>query len=191
MSLQIFAVILRMIERSLIVTGGILAIYLGYKLFTLGIDKTQGEASAFGVSLRNFGPGLFFAALGAVILVTSMRAAIRTAQDARETVNKSAESRQAVPTGTAFFFGIEDPKRKLKQWSAKSFFIETRDLLRSIENNRPREELELLRTELQKKLDSVTMTEGEFQRYQVLTNKVPLTEDEEKELSVLEGKLFP
>ena len=63
MSLQIFAVILRMIERSLIVTGGILAIYLGYKLFTLGIDKTQGEASAFGVSLRNFGPGLFFAAL--------------------------------------------------------------------------------------------------------------------------------
>lgn len=191
MSSQTLAIIFRMIERSLIVTGGILAIYLGYKLFTLGIDKTQGEASAFGVSLRNFGPGLFFAALGAVILVTSMRAAIRTGQEAPETVKKPAEMHQAAPTGTAFFFGIEDPKRKLKQWSAKSFFIETRDLLRRIENNRPLEELKLLQAELQKKLDSITMKEDEFQRYQVLTNKVPLTQDEGKELSLLEGKLFP
>ena len=40
------APLLRMLERSLIVAGGILAIYLGYRLFVLGIDKSQGSASA-------------------------------------------------------------------------------------------------------------------------------------------------
>jgi hypothetical protein len=70
----------RMSERLLIVAGGILSTFLGYRLFTLGITAAQGEASvaAVGVTLRNFGPGLFFAALGAFILVVAMRAAVRT-----------------------------------------------------------------------------------------------------------------
>ena len=189
MSSETVAVILRMLERSLIVAGGILAIYFGYRLFTLGIDKAQGEATAFGISLRNFGPGLFFAALGAVILVTSMRAAIRTGYVPPRVDKRPLAATQT--SSTSFFFGIEDPKRELKRWSAKSFFIEARDLLRRIENKRPPEELETLRIELQKKLDSITMTDEDYQRYQHLTNKVPLTEEEEKELSMLEGKLFP
>jgi len=193
MAFESRAVTLRMLERSLIVLGGILSVFLGYRLFVLGIDNTQGEAIAFGIELRNFGPGLFFAALGAVVLVTSMRAAIRTGaesavQPASEPVR---DQRVKQRTKRAVFFGIEDPSRNLKQWSATSFFLETRDLLRRLEQGDAPDKLLDTRRSLQDKLDSITMTQQEYERYQVLTNKVPLTADEQKEYEKLETRLFP
>ena len=126
--------LLRMVERILIVIGGIFTVYWGYLLFVMGIDKTQGEAITFGINLRNFGPGLFFAALGAVILITTMRAAIKT----------------------GYYLADPAPGGRTVQ-----------------------------------KLSSITMNNKEYQRYQLLTNKIPLTESEEKELAFLELKIFP
>ena len=72
--------------------------------------------SAFGIELRNFGPGLFFAGLGAVILVTTMRAALDVGADtpaaplgAERPPEEVVES--DTPPSTALFLGLEDPTR--------------------------------------------------------------------------------
>ena len=193
------APLLRMIERSLIVVGGILSIYLGYKLFVLGVDKSQGEASAFGIHLKNFGPGLFFAALGAVILVTTMQAAIKVGSGtgvgpsagtpAAELTE--AEASKPAASSSALFFGMEDPSRVAGGWTETAFFLDTRDLLRRLDNGEAPEELMDLRAGLKTKLASITMSADEYNRYQELTQKLPLDTQEQRELSILERKLFP
>lgn len=192
------APLLRMVERSLIVLGGILSIYLGYKLFVLGIDKAQGSASAFKlIELKNFGPGLFFAALGAVILVTSMKAAIQVNPETalqQTTIENQAEKKDDNTRDnqrSALFFGMEDTKRITNQWSATSFFLETRELINHVEAGKPFEEKKALITGLSTKLNSITMDQNEYERYQVLMDKIPLKENEQQELEKLELKLFP
>lgn len=200
MDIAVLAPLLRMFERSLIVAGGILSIYLGYKLFVMGIDKSQGVASAFGIELKNFGPGLFFAALGAVILVTTMRAAIRVGHDTENALSagKPGAAQQAEAQGigtaapsTALFFGMEDPNRLANQWTATAFFLETRALLRRLDKSESPDVLKDLRNGLKTKLESITMSAEEYHRYQALTQKLPLNEQEQKELLSLEKKLFP
>ena len=194
MDMETLVPILRMVERSLIVAGGILSIYLGYKLFVLGIDKSQGQASAFGVELKNFGPGLFFAALGAVVLVTTMRAAISVGHDAAPAADTvAARQTEGVPAagGAPHFFGLEDPTRVADRWSDMHFFLETRQLLGRLDKGETAEALQDLRTSLGRKLETITMTRQEYARYQALTAKVPLSEDEQRELLVLEAKLVP
>lgn len=195
------AALLRMGERLLIVVGGILAIYLGYQLFVLGIDVAQGEAQAFGIALRDFGPGLFFAALGTYILVRTLSASIKSEMvvsiESQETIAMAKEEQEAeivassVSSATTFFFGIEDPSRQRGKWSAKSFFLETRDLLRQMESEDDSAAMEVLKGGLEKKLESITMTTNEYQQYQVLTNKADLSVEEQQEFLNLEGKLFP
>jgi len=190
------APILRMVERSLIVLGGILSIYLGYRLFVLGIDKTQGSASAFKlIELKNFGPGLFFAALGAVVLVTTMKAAIRvnpeTAVQQKNTQEEPLEDDNSKNQSTAFFFGMEDTRRVSNSWSATSFFLETRELINHLEDGKPAEDKAQLIEGLVTKLNSITMSLEEYKRYQDLMDKIPLEEKEQKELEGLELKLFP
>ena len=191
--------LIRMMERSLIVLGGILAVYLGYKLFVLGIDKTQGSASAFNmVELKNFGPGLFFAALGAIILVTSMRAAIRV--EPVSSVKPKAETDSlTIKSGLkgqpqkspATFFGMEDPNRISNQWDETSFFLETRELIEHLEKNESGDNIRPLMEGLKKKLNSITMSQEEYTRYQQLGEKIPLDVKEQQELKNLEKKLFP
>jgi len=184
------APLLRMIERFLIVGGGILSIYLGYRLFVLGIDKTQGAASAWGVELKNFGPGLFFAALGAVILVTTMRAAISVGAGA-DVPAAPIRHDQTGKSEKALFFGIEDPSRENREWTATSFYIETRQLLRRLDQGESPDKLTDLRSVLKGKLGSITMSADEYARYQALTQKLPLGDQEQRELQELERKLFP
>jgi hypothetical protein len=196
MDLALLATMARMIERSLIVIGGITAIYLGYKLFVLGIGNTQGEASAFGIELKNFGPGLFFAALGAVILVSTMRASIKVGPTDLAGTGPSAEQvgdtgNQIPNTSSAVFFGMEDVARQNNGWSSISFYLDTRQLLRRLKNNEPVEKLTPLVHSLGSKLDSMTMNDTEYQRFQELTNKIPLSQEEQTELLRLEVKLFP
>ncbi|MDX2505553.1 MAG: hypothetical protein QNL62_13900 [Gammaproteobacteria bacterium] len=196
MELVLLATIARMMERSLIVIGGITAIYLGYKLFVLGIGSTQGEASAFGIQLKNFGPGLFFAALGAVILVTTMRASIKVGP-AEEVRNESFsheiadQNTKSTDSSNAVFFGMEDVARKNNKWTNISFYLDTRQLLRRLKSKEPIESLSDLSDSLLSKLDSITMTATEYSRYQELTNKIPLSQVEQSELMKLEEKLFP
>ncbi len=192
--------LMRMIERALIVLGGIIAIYLGYKLFELGIDKSQGEASAFKlVELKNFAPGLFFAALGAVILVTAMKAAIKFTPDpvfqpAKETnpegihdENRRILSKEPTP----LFFGMEDLNRVSNKWSNISFFLETRELIDHLDQGKSPNEKKHLIEGLKTKLNIITMTPEEYNRHQELSEKIELDDKEEKELKSLENKLFP
>ena len=204
MDLTTLAPLIRMAERSLIVLGGILSIYLGYKLFVIGIDRPQGSASALGIELKNFGPGLFFAALGAVILVTTMKAAIRvdsgagtapptvsatSSVDSTSNEPKPAPAVSAAPT--QHFFGVEDPSRHMRKWAPLSFFAETRELLRRLDNGDAPEQMTDQRVALATKLESITMSKEEYERYQALTSKVPLSDAEQAELLALQTKLFP
>lgn len=202
MNTALLTPLVRMMERSLIVVGGILAIYLGYKLFVLGIDKSQGAATAFGVELKNFGPGLFFAALGAVVLVTTMKASINVGPDtgaqpleitSPATEVAGAQTPKLGDSSSAVFIGIgmEDPKRVANGWTETAFFIETRQLLRRLDKGEKPDELKDLRNVLKTKLDSITMSAEEYSRYQDLTQKLPLDEPEQRELIDLERKLFP
>ena len=190
MTVNEIAPVLRMMERSLIVLGGILSIFLGYRLFVLGIDKSQGSASALGIELKNFGPGLFFAALGAVILVTTMRAVISVGGTA-EVPGKTTEVGDTAQSTNALFFGIEDPRRGNNEWTATSFYLETRQLLRRLDKGEAPEKLTDLRGLLKGKLNSITMSADEYSRYQALTQKLPLSDSEQRELEELEQKLFP
>lgn len=70
-----FAVLIRMFERILVVLGGILAIFLGYRLFATmpnAIGSGDFETPVWKVSLTNIGPGVFFAVIGMFVLLTAM-----------------------------------------------------------------------------------------------------------------------
>lgn len=66
----------RGIERWMIVVGGLIFGYLGYKLYLYGVDKGHGKLQAenqfFKLTFSGSGPGLFFMAFGALILVSSV-----------------------------------------------------------------------------------------------------------------------
>lgn len=68
--------VLRMIERLLVVVSGTASLYFGYSLFLKGIVSEQkGNIEIPGtlkISAAHFAPGIFFAALGTAILVTSL-----------------------------------------------------------------------------------------------------------------------
>lgn len=66
----------RGIERWMVVLGGLIFGYLGYKLFLYGVDEGHGKLNAenqfFKVTFSGSGPGLFFMAFGALILMSSV-----------------------------------------------------------------------------------------------------------------------
>jgi hypothetical protein len=68
--------LMRMIERLVIVGGGIVAIYLGYRLFLIANLPSESGAKlkvkAIEITVTKIGPGIFFAALGSYILWTAM-----------------------------------------------------------------------------------------------------------------------
>jgi hypothetical protein len=70
------AVTFRGLERLVIVVGAIVFAYLGYRLFLAGIDKGPGKLEAqtrfYKFVFSGVGPGLFFMAFGAIVLVTAL-----------------------------------------------------------------------------------------------------------------------
>ncbi len=66
----------RGIERWMVVLGGLIFGYLGYKLFLYGVDEGHGKLNAenqfFKITFSGSGPGLFFMAFGALILMSSV-----------------------------------------------------------------------------------------------------------------------
>jgi hypothetical protein len=63
-----------LIWRLAVLTCGLVAVVLGYKLFKLGFTVQQGELEAglagHSLKLRNIAPGTFFALFGAAIIAT-------------------------------------------------------------------------------------------------------------------------
>jgi hypothetical protein len=68
--------VLRMFERILVVLGGTMTIFLGYRLFShanLTQDSTGSfKAKVFEVTASKIGPGVFFAGFGTLVLWTSL-----------------------------------------------------------------------------------------------------------------------
>lgn len=66
----------RGIERWMVVLGGLIFGYWGYKLFLYGVNEGHGKLNAenqlFKIAFSGSGPGLFFMAFGALILVSSV-----------------------------------------------------------------------------------------------------------------------
>lgn len=91
-----FVVVLRMFERMMVVGFGGMAIYLGYRLFFHLPHQTdqQGEIELPGmkVVLSRVGPGIFFLAFGAFILITNLYQGI-----------ESSVSRKSVPIDMTSF----------------------------------------------------------------------------------------
>ena len=66
------ASLFRGVERILIVGGGLMALYLGYRLFLGGLNSEQsGEfaGKSFSIKLIKVGPGVFFALFGTCVLM--------------------------------------------------------------------------------------------------------------------------
>ena len=68
---------LRMVERLIVTCGGIVSIYLGYRLFFIASVRNDSEASfklgeAIDAGMKRVAPGIFFALFGAWILHTSL-----------------------------------------------------------------------------------------------------------------------
>ena len=68
--------IMRMLERILVVCGGILCVYLGYLLFHIAVLKQESagkfKSALFEFTATKVGPGVFFALFGAYILYGSL-----------------------------------------------------------------------------------------------------------------------
>jgi hypothetical protein len=93
-------ILLRGIERILIVAGSIAFGYLGYRLFIFGISdglsRIKAQSKIFTLTFSGTAPGLFFMFCGAAILVSS----IVFGGANRETVNNPKELLQAINKST-------------------------------------------------------------------------------------------
>lgn len=68
--------ILRALERLAIVISAVIFAYLGYRLFLFGVkegsSKLQTESMFFKITFSGTGPGLFFMAFGALVLMFAL-----------------------------------------------------------------------------------------------------------------------
>lgn len=74
----------RILERALIASGGILALWLGFRLFALSSsERSSAELSGHGFAFKaeRIGPGVFFALFGAVLLSYSTMSQINIKSD--------------------------------------------------------------------------------------------------------------
>jgi hypothetical protein len=97
---QVTPEVLRMLERQMIVAGGILAIFLGYRLFRLAhvSEDSSGKIKTklFEFTASKVGPGVFFAAFGAWVLYSAMTTRIDISTSTQPQVRASALDPQAL-----------------------------------------------------------------------------------------------
>jgi hypothetical protein len=89
--------IFRGAERWMIVLGGVFFGYLGYKLFLYGVDQGHGKLNAenqfLKITFSGSGPGLFFMAFGALVLMISVYSPLES--NRKETIGDSNSSQVA------------------------------------------------------------------------------------------------
>jgi hypothetical protein len=102
----------RIIEKLLIASGGLLCMWLGYKLFFLTASATVKslEVEGRGIKLRAeiVAPGIFFAAFGATLLGYSAYTKIDVSVPNRE--ESSQGSTASTEQGSTHIFGAEDSR---------------------------------------------------------------------------------
>ena len=106
-------VLFRGFERLLIVLGGFFFAYLGYRLFLYGVDEGNGkletESPFFKLTFSGSGPGLFFMAFGALVLINAIFAQVETRQEA---VLNGASNDQTITAAAAD--GVQSFKSEMK-----------------------------------------------------------------------------
>lgn len=86
----------RGIERLLVVIGGLFFGYLGYRLFLYGVSEGNGkletESQFFKLTFSGSGPGLFFMAFGALVLIFSVFSSATATQEVNQDVSQRFEN---------------------------------------------------------------------------------------------------
>lgn len=89
----------RGMERLLVVVGGLFFGYLGYKLFIFGVNEGNGkletESQLFKLTFSGSGPGLFFMAFGALVLVFSIFSSATATQEVNTDVSQQLTKGEA------------------------------------------------------------------------------------------------
>jgi hypothetical protein len=90
----------RGIERLLIVIGGFIFAYLGYRLFLYGVESGNGkletESPLFKLTFSGSGPGLFFMAFGGLILINSIFSSATVDRESLQSLSQSTKSEAVV-----------------------------------------------------------------------------------------------
>ncbi len=103
---NLIAIFARSLERIVAVLLGGLAVYYGYRLFLVVPVETHSDGKillpGLSVTLVKAGPGLFFAAFGAIVVITSLMRPIKVTpeesyQGVTDTVAPRAETRRTEP----------------------------------------------------------------------------------------------
>jgi len=106
MASDVDPLVLRAIERFMIVGGAIIFGFFGFGLFSRGIEKGHNKLAAesrwFKIVFSGTGPGLFFMAFGAIILVTALCMPMTTTERHSESHETSmpASSPSSLPVNT-------------------------------------------------------------------------------------------
>ena len=92
----------RGIERWMVVVGGLIYAYLGYRLFLYGVDQGNGKLEAenqfFKFTFSGSGPGLFFMAFGGMILIASVYSTTEWSETSRKPATPADGATAAQPT---------------------------------------------------------------------------------------------
>jgi len=98
--------------------AGVFSMYLGYRLFDRAAasrGEFEGRVAGFSVTIRNYGPGVFFCLFGAVMIVVAMtrsysHVATKTVGEARtETTEVVADSAVAAAEPDVPASSVDDP----------------------------------------------------------------------------------
>jgi hypothetical protein len=130
-------VVLRSLERIISVVIGGLAIYLGYKLFSMvQLSDSEGKFSFKGaeVTLTRVGPGVFFALFGAAVVTLALYKAVTFTETS---TNTNAEGSSSVQSSS--FGGISNPAIVLDSQARRDTARnEIRNLIAFLNQARPR-----------------------------------------------------
>jgi hypothetical protein len=124
-------VTIRLLERVIITLGGILSIYLGYRLFHISQLNSDSTGTfkvkeVVDIGLNRVGPGIFFALFGAFILHTSLSRPI-SIQWRPEAI--ASAPNKSVVYGQSYLKGnIEASLAKIEEF-AKTLPVTQRDTL--------------------------------------------------------------
>ena len=129
-------IITRAAERLLVVVGGLLGIYFGYRLFTKGVVVDQaasGEFRSFKLSLGRVGPGVFFALFGTGLLGYSLVNPIKVNPDSNSLIfahKGTVEEQLALVKTLNVLQGLRaDPDFKLPEFYPAASFAKAIDVL--------------------------------------------------------------
>ncbi|MGH7901241.1 MAG: hypothetical protein ACRENZ_05830, partial [Thermodesulfobacteriota bacterium] len=86
MDAMILTIILRELERIIVVVSGALSIYLGYRLFLVNPERDESTGrfklpGGISIYMTRVGPGVFFTLFGAAVIAFSLKQGIEYSEN--------------------------------------------------------------------------------------------------------------